>query len=458
MEKALQYLEDQYSRFLNELFELLSIPSISAQKEHADDVRKAAEWVCSHLRNIGLTASVYETGGHPLAYGEWRGAPGQPTILFYGHIDVQPVEPLEEWESPPFEPTIRDGNIYCRGASDDKGQLFTHLKAVEAWLRTYGSLPVNVKFLIEGEEEIGSPSLPSWLEKNRSLVQADTVVISDTAQFARGYPSLCTGLRGIAAFEIEVRTAQADLHSGSFGGAIPNAIEVLTRILAQLHDPEGRVAVPGFYDEVEEPSQEEKSSWANLPFDEKEFLATAGAKAMWGEPDRTILERIWTRPTLEFVGITGGHQGQGHKGIVPARALAKCSARLVPQQNPANVLEAIRKHVEKLCPPYAEVSFRTGHGTPAVRVPPDSIWVAAAIRALEQGFGCKPVFIREGGSISIVTRFMKDLSMPCLLLGFGLPDDRIHSPNEKFSVEDFRSGMRTSAALLAFIHEMSQRR
>ncbi len=449
MEKALTYLDKARERLLAELFELLRIPSISAQKEHAGDVRQAAAWVAQKLESLGLRAAVHDTAGHPLAFGEWTGAPGKPTVLFYGHIDVQPVEPLDEWQSPPFEPTIRDGNVYGRGTSDDKGQLFTHLAAVEAWLRVEATLPVNVKFLIEGEEEIGSPNLPGWIAEHRELVQADVVVISDTAQFGRGYPSLCTGLRGIAAFEIEVRTAEADLHSGSFGGAVPNAIEVLSRILAALHDPEGRVTVPGFYDDVAEPSPEEKRSWAALPFNEAEFLKSAGAKGSWGEPDRPILERIWTRPTLEIVGIAGGHQGQGHKGIVPARALAKCSARLVPHQNPAKILEAVRAHIAKLAPPYAEVEVRTGHGTPAVSIPTDSPWVAAAVAALERGFGRQPVFIREGGSISIVTKFVNDLRLPCLLLGFGQPDDRIHSPNEKFSLEDLTAGMRTSAALLA---------
>jgi acetylornithine deacetylase/succinyl-diaminopimelate desuccinylase-like protein len=450
MEKVFACLDDARERILADLFELLRIPSISAQRERAGDVRRAAEWIGAKLSRLGFNAQVHETAGHPLAFGEWLGAPGKPTVLFYGHIDVQPVEPLEEWQSPPFEPVIRDGNLFCRGASDDKGQLYTHVAAVEAWMATHGSLPVNVKFLVEGEEEIGSPSLPAWISAHRELVAAaDVVTISDTAQFARGFPSLCTGLRGIAAFEIEVRAGETDLHSGSFGGAVPNAIDVLSRILAGLHDETGRVTVPGFYDDVAEPSPEEKQSWEALPFDEEEFLRSAGVKAAWGEPDRSILERLWTRPTLEIVGIAGGHQGQGHKGIVPARALAKCSARLVPQQNPARVLDAIRARVAELAPPWAEVSVRAGHGTPAVSIPTDSQWVTAAVAALEKGFQRQPVFIREGGSISIVTKFVNDLALPCLLLGFGLPDDRIHSPNEKFGLEDMRNGMRTSAALLA---------
>ncbi|MCX7626231.1 MAG: dipeptidase [Candidatus Sumerlaeaceae bacterium] len=448
MEKILNYLESSRESFLTQLYELLRIPSVSALPEHSSDIRKAVEWVAARLSRLGFEAKVYETSGHPLVFAQWTKNPDKPTVLFYGHVDVQPVDPVEEWQSPPFEPTVRDGNLYCRGASDDKGQLYTHIAAVEAWLATSGSLPVNVKFLIESEEEIGSPSLPAWIREHRELLTADVVVISDTAQFAPDYPSLCTGLRGIASFEIEVRTAEADLHSGSFGGAVPNAIQVLTRIISQLHDASGRVNIPGFYDDVLEPSDEEKDSWKLLPFNEHEFVKSAGVKATWGEPDRTIFERIWTRPTLEIVGIAGGYQGKGHKGIVPARALAKGSARLVPKQDPSHVLRVIGNRLRELAPSYADVEFRCGHGTPAVSIPTNSAWVRAARSALEKGFGKSPVFIREGGSISIVTTFVRDLQLPCLLLGFGLPDDRIHSPNEKFSLRDFERGMRTSAILL----------
>jgi acetylornithine deacetylase/succinyl-diaminopimelate desuccinylase-like protein len=361
---------------------------------------------------------------------------------------VQPVEPLDEWHTAPFEPTERDGNLFARGSSDDKGQLFTHVKAVESWLKATGSLPVNVKFLIEAEEEIGSPNLPKWLADHKELAAADVVVISDTSQFGPGLPSVCTGLRGIAAFEIHVRTAGSDLHSGSFGGAVPNAIVALANIVSCLHDADGRVAVPGFYDDVAEPSPEEKASWAALPFTDDEFRQAAGSIGLGGEPGRTTLERVWSRPTLEVIGIGGGHQGTGHKGIVPARAFAKGSCRLVPAQNPARVMDCVRRHIESLATAGVEVEVRHGHGTPPVSIPTDSRWVAASVRALERGFGRQPVFIREGGSISIVTRFVEEYGMPCLLLGFGLPDDRIHGPNEKFSLADFEAGIRTSAALL----------
>ena len=448
MEKVMQAVEEGRGRFIGELKDLLRIPSVSSDPAHAGDVRRAAEWVCAHLRGMGLEAEIHETPRHPLVFAQRCDAPGKPTILFYGHFDVQPVEPLDEWTSDPFEPVERDGNLYGRGTSDDKGQAFTHVKAVDAWLKAAGRLPVNVKFLLEGEEEIGSPNLPAWLAEHRELAAADVVVISDTSQFGPGLPSVCTGLRGIAAFEIHVETAQSDLHSGSFGGAVPNANAVLARIVAGLHDADGRVAVPGFYDDVREPSAEELASWKALPFREEEFLAAAGARATHGEPGRSTLERVWARPTLEVVGMTGGFQGPGHKGIVPARAVARCSVRLVPGQVPARVTEAVKAHVAALAPAHAKVEVSGGHGTPPVSIPTDSRWVAASVAALEKGFGAKPVFIREGGSISIVTRFVEEYGMPCLLLGFGLPDDRIHGPNEKFSMADFMAGVRTSAALM----------
>ena len=448
MDKVLAAIETGRAGFVEELKDLLRIPSVSSDPAHAGDVRAAAEWVRKHLAAMGLETEIHETPRHPLVFAQKCDAPGKPTILFYGHFDVQPVEPLDEWTSPPFEPVERDGNLVGRGTSDDKGQAFTHVKAVEAWLKGAGHLPVNVKILLEGEEEIGSPNLPAWLAEHRDLAAADVVVISDTAQFGPGLPSVCTGLRGIAAFEIHVETAASDLHSGSFGGAVPNAIDVLTRIVAGLHTADGGVAVAGFYDDVKEPSDEEMASWKELPFSEKQFLKSAGAQTLGGEPDRHTLERIWARPTLEIVGIGGGFQGPGHKGIVPARAWAKCSMRLVPGMVPARVVEAVKRHVEAAAPAGVKVEVKGGHGTPPVSIPTDSRWVAASVAALEKGFGAKPVFIREGGSISIVTRFVEEYGMPCLLLGFGLPDDHIHGPDEKFSLSDFMAGIRTSAYLI----------
>lgn len=444
----LQAVDDARQQSVEELKALLRIPSISTDPAYAPEVRRASEWVRTHFDSMGLKAQIFETERHPVVYAEWLGAPGKPTVLFYGHVDVQPVDPIDAWKSDPFEPLEKEGNIVARGASDDKGQFFTHVKAVEAWLKTRGTLPVNVKFIIEAEEEIGSPNLPLWMREHRDLVAADVVVISDTSQFAPGLPSLCTGLRGIASFEIHVKTSETDLHSGSFGGAVPNAIVELARIVDSLHDAQGKVAVQSFYDEVAEPSAEEKSSWQALPHSDQEFMKTAGTSALWGEPGRTTLERIWSRPTLEVVGISGGYEGPGHKGIVPAQAIAKCSARLVPNQTPAHVIEAVRSHVLAQQAPGVEVEFKAGHGTPPASIPTDSQWVAACARALEQGFGKKPVFIREGGSISIVVRFVEEFGLACLLLGFGLPDDHIHGPNEKFNLSDFHAGIRTSAALL----------
>lgn len=448
MDKTLALINRESDKFVQELSEFLRIPSISVDPQRAGDIRTAANWIRDHLAGIGLNARIFETERHPVVFAEKCDAPGKPTVLFYGHYDVQPVDPVAEWKSDPFIPQVTDGNIVGRGTSDDKGQLFTHVKAVEAWLKATGALPVNVKFLIEGEEEIGSPNLPRWLSEHIDIARADVVVISDTAQFGPGLPSLCTGLRGIASFEIHVRTAEADLHSGSFGGAVPNAIRELVRIVNALHDPEIGVAVPGFYDDVQDPSAEELASWAALPHSDDEFLETAKASVTMGEPGRTTLERIWSRPTLEIVGIGGGYQGVGHKGIVPAQAFAKGSVRLVPGMNPATTMERLRNFVVGLAGEGVEVEFRGGHGSPAVSIPTDSRWVAAATAALEKGFGNKPVFIREGGSISIVTRFIEEYKMPSLLLGFGLPDDHIHGPNEKLSLECFMGGVRTGAALI----------
>jgi acetylornithine deacetylase/succinyl-diaminopimelate desuccinylase-like protein len=445
---VLAEIDGQRSRFVEELKALLRIPSVSTDPAHAADVRRAAEHVRSHLEAIGFRAALHETPRHPLVFAEWLKAPGKPTLLVYGHFDVQPVDPIDQWVTPPFEPTQRDGNLHARGASDDKGQVFTYVKAAEAWLKTRGELPINVKFLIEGEEEIGSPNLKPWIMAHRDLVAADVVAISDTSQFAPGLPSLCTGLRGIASFELRVKTGESDLHSGSFGGAVPNAIHVLTGIVQALHNADGSIAVPGIYDDVAEPSAEEKRSWAALPHSDEAFLKTAGVKILKGEPGRSSLERIWSRPTLEIVGIAGGYQGPGHKGVVPCRATAKFSTRLVPKMRPERVIECLKRRIRELTPAGVEVELEHGHGAPPVSIPTDSQWVAAARRALAQGFGREPVFIREGGSIPIVTLFVEELHIPCLLLGYGLPDDRIHGPNEKFSLSDFHAGIRSGATLL----------
>ncbi|MBN1475761.1 dipeptidase [Candidatus Sumerlaeota bacterium] len=449
MDEVLARIDSERDRSISDLKDLLRIPSVSSRPDHSADMARAAEWLRARLEAMGLETRICETPGHPIVYAEWLSAPGKPTVLIYGHFDVQPVEPLDEWSSDPFEPVEEGGNLIARGANDDKGQMFTHVRAVEAWLSETGSLPVNVKFLIEGEEEIGSPNLPAWLRENREMVKADVVAISDTSQFGPGYPSVCTGLRGIATFEMRVKTGQSDLHSGTFGGAVPNAIQVMTDILASFHTPEGAVAIEGFYSDVVEPTEEERASWARLPRSDEQFMREAGTRSLWGEPGRTSIERTWSRPTLEIVGVTAGHQGPGHKGIVPATAVARFSTRLVPEMDPERVVRLVQSHVAKRTPPGAEVSAVCGHGARGTLIPADSKWVQAAKRALAVGFGKEPVFIREGGSIPIVNLFQGELGMPCLLLGYGLPDDRIHGPNEKFSMADFQSGTRTNAALLA---------
>jgi acetylornithine deacetylase/succinyl-diaminopimelate desuccinylase-like protein len=449
MNDVLARIDSERDRSISDLKELLRIPSVSSKPDHSEDMGRAAEWLRARFEAMGLEARICETPGHPIVYAEWLKAPGKPTVLVYGHFDVQPVEPLDEWNSDPFEPIEQEGNLIARGANDDKGQMFTHVRAVEAWLSEKGDLPVNVKFLIEGEEEIGSPNLPAWLRENREMIKADLVAISDTSQFGPGYPSVCTGLRGIATFEMHVKTGQSDLHSGTFGGSVPNAIQVMTDILASFHTPEGAVAIEGFHSDVAEPTDEEKTSWASLPRSDEQFMREAGTQALWGEPGRTSIERTWSRPTLEIVGVTAGHQGPGHKGIVPATAVARFSTRLVPDMDPEKVVGQVKSHVAKHTPAGAEVTIECGHGARGTLIPADSQWVQAAKRALAVGFGKEPVFIREGGSIPIVNLFQGELGMPCLLLGYGLPDDRIHGPNEKFSMADFQSGIRTNAALLA---------
>jgi acetylornithine deacetylase/succinyl-diaminopimelate desuccinylase-like protein len=449
MQKVLAAIDAKRDQFVADLKALMRIPSVSSNPAHAADVRRAAEHLCAHLKSKGLDAKVHDTEGHPLVAAQWLKAPGKSTVLIYGHLDVQPAEPFDEWDSEPFEPIEKDGNVMGRGANDDKGQMMTHVCAVAAWLESEGSLPVNVKMLIEGEEEIGSPSLAKWMRAHRDLVDADVCAISDTAQFGPGLPSICTGLRGVGSLQLHVRTGKGDLHSGQFGGAVPNANQVLAKLLASLHDDFGRVAVEGFYDEVAEPADEEKASWAALPRTDAQFMEEAGVRTTWGEPDRSLNERTWSRPTLEIIGVTGGHQGPGHKGIVPASALARLSIRVVPDMDPARTADCVRRHIEARAPKGVEVRVEGTPHTPATLIPADSKWVQAAKRALAVGFEREPVFIREGGSIPIVNTFQRELNLPCLLLGYGLPDDRIHGPNEKFSLSDFHAGIRTNAALLA---------
>jgi succinyl-diaminopimelate desuccinylase len=442
-----QFLDGHAERFEEELCQLLRIPSVSADSSHRADIRRAAEWVWQQFQEMGLSAELVETEGSPLVYAESPPVPNAPTVLVYGHYDVQPPDPLDEWVSPPFEPTRRDGNLYARGATDDKGQMLTHIKSTQAWLATRGPLPVQLKFLIEGEEEVGSECLEKFLETDRERLACDVVVISDTCQFGPGLPAITYGLRGIAYYELRLSGPKQDLHSGSFGGAVVNPTNALAAMLGALVDADGRIQIPGFYDEVVPLTDREREEFAKLPFDEAEFRAQIGVEALGGEAGFTTLERRWARPTYDVNGLWGGYQGEGGKTVLPCRSGAKFSFRLVPRQDPRKVTAALRSFLESQCPPGIQMELVDMQGAPGVLVPLESPFIAAAATAIEGGFGHRPVFIREGGSIPIVTRFYEVLNADTLLLGWGLADDNAHGPNEKFSLEDFHRGIRTSALL-----------
>lgn len=441
------YLDQHRDRFEDELCELLAIPSVSADGRHAGDVRRAADWVAGQFRGLGLATEVVETAGHPIVYAESPPVPGQPTVLVYGHYDVQPPDPLGEWLSPPFQPTKRNGNVYARGATDDKGQMFTHVKSAESWLRTRGRLPVQLKFVIEGEEEVGSEHLAPFLEHHAERLACDVVVISDTSQFGPGQPAITYGLRGIAYFELRLSGPKQDLHSGTFGGSVTNPAIALAKLIAALIDDRGRIQLPGFYDDVLPLSEREREQFRQLPFDEAAFARQIGVDVLRGEEGFTTLERRWARPTCDVNGLWSGYQGEGSKTVLPARAGAKFSFRLVPNQDPARVAASLREFLARNCPPGVRYELLEMHGAPGVVVSLDSPPVAAAARAIERGFGRAPVYIREGGSIPIVNAFRARLGADCLLLGWGLDDDNTHSPNEKFCLADFHRGIRASACL-----------
>ncbi|HEY9180367.1 MAG TPA: dipeptidase [Candidatus Baltobacteraceae bacterium] len=441
------YCTEHQEQYLDELKAWVRIPSISADPAHREDVRHCCERLVQRMQDIGLQAQVLETAGNPLAYGEWCKAPGKPTIVIYGHYDVQPVDPLELWHSPPFEATVRDGNIYGRGAVDDKGQVLMHLAAIEAHLRTRGTLPINVKVVVEGEEEIGSPNFEAALARYEDKFRADLAVISDTAVYAEDVPSLTTSIRGLAHWEIAVHGPNEDLHSGYFGGIIVNPIEALARIIAGLKDADGRVRVPGFYDGVPNLDEATMAELRGLPFDEAQEARSHGVPELGGERGRMPLERQWFRPTLECNGIWGGYQGPGSKTIIPSWAKAKISARLVGQQDPACIKDAVRDYVVKNAPRGVRVEVEASGDVRAVTTSRDHPAVAAAARAMEAGFGKKPVFIGTGGTIGPVASFDRILKLPQVLIGVGLPDDRIHAPNEKFSLAQFFGGIKTMCAL-----------
>jgi acetylornithine deacetylase/succinyl-diaminopimelate desuccinylase-like protein len=444
------FVEQNKDRLLEELKSFLRIPSVSTLPEHVPDVRRAARFVADSLAAAGLeNIEVIETERHPLVYADWLHAPGKPTVLCYGHYDVQPPDPLEEWKSPPFEPTLRDGNLYARGSADDKGQMYMHVKAVEALRAVNGRLPVNMKFLIEGEEEVGGESVAKYVRENAAKLRADVALVSDTELFAEGIPTLCIGLRGLIYTEIEARGPARDLHSGIYGGAAPNAIFGLVELLAKLKNANGVIQIPGIYDDVEPPAPAEKHSWTMLPFDEAEFLKhEVGSTRLTGEPGYTVLERVWARPTLEVHGIAGGFTAAGAKTVIPARATAKVSIRLVPKQDPEKIVAAYKSFVRQNTPAGIETEVRVLSASPAIVVNPDHSAIDVAARAFSDILGRETVFIRSGGSIPIVGDFATHLGIPTILMGFGLPDDGLHSPNEKYKLSNYYAGIMTIAHFL----------
>lgn len=454
MQEQRAYLDERLEKHVEDLKEFLRIPSVSALSEHRGDVAAAAEWLAAYLTSIGFDeVRLLETGGHPILYAEWLKAPGAPTALIYGHYDVQPVDPLPLWTSPPFEPEVREGRLYARGASDDKGQLLMHLQALEALFQTEGRLPVNVKLLIEGEEEIGSPSLDPFVRANREMLACDVVVISDTSMFAEGMPTICTGLRGIAGLEVHVKGSRSDLHSGLYGGAAPNAAHLLVELLASLREGQGKILVPGFYDGVEELDPEEREAMEALPFDEAAFAADLGAKELVGEAEYSALERIAARPTLEINGIWGGFQGEGTKTVIPAEAHAKITCRLVPNQDPKAIQQRIADHLREKAPAAAQVEVEFGHVARPWRCSPKHPAIQAGVRALEESFGRPVALVRMGGSIPVVEAFDSSLGAPCVLMGFASPYSNAHAPNEFFPLETFSVGRR---ALAAYWHELAR--
>ena len=443
------YLQSHREAFESDLFRLLAIPSVSTDPARAGEVARCAEEVAAQLRAAGLaTVEVVPTEGHPVVLAEGPQKPGRPTVLLYGHYDVQPEDPVELWTSPPFEPTVRDGKVWARGATDDKGQFLTHVKAVQALLKTEGDTPVNVKFVIEGEEEIGSKHLADFLVKHKERLAADLLVISDSAMFAPGQPSLLYGLRGLAYVQIDVKGADSDLHSGVFGGAVPNPGFELARIVAALKDSQGKVLVPGFYDKVVPLSEAERADYAALPFDAEEFRSGLNVKGLDGEEGYSPLEQRTGRPTLEVNGLLCGWTGPGAKTVLPARAMAKISCRLVPDQDPEEIAELLIKHIESLAPSFVEVKCTSLHGGKPWITPRDHPALAAAGRALEKVFGKAPVMVREGGSIPIVVDFQNLLGLPGVLLGFGLNTENLHAPDEHFELENYHKGIQTSVELL----------
>jgi acetylornithine deacetylase/succinyl-diaminopimelate desuccinylase-like protein len=446
----LTYAQCNHDRFIAELQDFIRFPTVSAQPEHASDLKQCAAWLANHLRRVGLErVQIIPSQGHPLVYADWICSPGRPTLLIYGHYDVQPPEPLHEWRSPPFEPVVRGSDLYGRGASDDKGQMFVHIKALESYLKTLGELPLNVKCLFEGEEEIGSPHLSTFLISNRAALAADSALLSDTSIPTPNCPALTYALRGAISLELEVYGAEQDLHSGVFGGAVHNPIQALCEIITGLHDHNGRVAIPGFYDRVQESSAEERRGLARDGSTDAQMLHSARALAAWGERGYTLYERTTIRPALTVNGITGGYQGSGVKAVIPARAAAKFNFRLVPHQNPREIVRLFRQYIARIAPPTVRTRIRTHLIAQPALVNRHHPAMRAAVVAYQKGFGESPVFLRSGGTIPVVNMFQEILQIPSIMMGFALPDDRMHAPNEKFHLPNFNKGIATSIWFLA---------
>ncbi len=443
---AVSYARENQKRFLDELKDLLRIPSVSTAEEHKDDIRKAAEMVANDLKRIGFEhVEIVATQGHPLVYADWLHASGKPTALCYAHYDVQPAEPLDEWHTPPFEPTERNQNIYARGAVDDKGQLWMQLKAFESLFKGgSGKLPINVRVLIEGEEEVGGESIEEFVKKNATSgkLKADFALVTDTELFAPDLPTLCVGLRGLLYTEIQAQGAKTDLHSGVYGGAAPNPLFALVEIISKLKDADGKILIPGFYDDVQEPTADELKAWERLPFNEEDYRkAEVGSSVLTGEPGYSVLYRTWARPTLEVHGMPGGFIAPGAKTVIPARASAKVSMRLVPKQDPDDILKKYTEFVKKLTPKGIQISIKVHSKGPACVVNTDNKFARASVEAMHEIFGKDTVYIRSGGSIPIVTQFEEDLKIPSIMMGMGLPDDNLHAPNEKFHIPNFYRGI-----------------
>lgn len=447
MEQLLKYVDENFKKSLDELMDYLRIPSVSSQSEHKEDMYKAANFLIGKMNEIGITKTkLIETKGHPLVYGEWLAAKDKPTVLIYGHYDVQPADPIELWKTPPFEPVIKGGKIWGRGANDDKGQSYTHLKSLEAYMKVNGSLPCNVKFLFEGEEEIGGPALSEFLKKKESknLLKCDAVLISDTNLYEEGVPTITYGLRGLCYMEIELTGPNRDLHSGSFGGAVGNPINELAKMISKLHDKNGKIAIPGFYDDAVVPTKMERDNFKRMNFNDEAYAKMIKVKELQGEKGWSTLERLWVRPSLDCNGIFGGYTGEGAKTVLPSKATAKISMRLVPGQDYKKVVKLFTEYVKAICPSSMQIKVKDLHGGQPAMVPLDNKAIVAASQAMSKVFGKETVYAREGASIPVVVEFLHELKAPAVLMGFGLESDDIHSPNEHFKVKNFEQGIKCS--------------